>query len=183
VSCRENAILKGHFKTSDRVADYPLRSEGVGRHGGLQTGFEMTCKEAIDVALHTLFLSYRGGAAFRHLPFELTKEQCIRLFLSACTYCGVEPKTGKKQSECRLSGIDRQDSAIGYTVANCVPCCTDCNYAKRKRSVGEFLEWAQRLARHQGRAQGACAGGDEASARHWHAGTPRSQRPALPSRQ
>lgn len=39
------------------------------------------------------------------------------------------------------NGIDRVDSSKGYTLDNCVPCCSKCNYAKHEMSVEEFKEY------------------------------------------
>lgn len=52
----------------------------------------------------------------------------------ACTYCGNElPEAG--------SGLDRKDCSIGYTMDNCVPCCTTCNRIKGDNiSYSEMFE-------------------------------------------
>ena len=39
------------------------------------------------------------------------------------------------------NGLDRVDNEKGYTIDNVVPCCKHCNYAKRNRSVEEFIDW------------------------------------------
>ena len=38
----------------------------------------------------------------------------------------------------KFNGIDRIDSNIGYTVNNCVPCCTICNHMKNDLTTDEF---------------------------------------------
>jgi len=50
-----------------------------------------------------------------------------------------------------INGIDRVDSSrdIGYTIGNCVPCCTDCNIAKLDRTVKEFLDHVERIHSYQ----------------------------------
>mgnify|MGYP001559832597 CR=1 len=45
-------------------------------------------------------------------------------------------------------GLDRLDNSIGYTVANVVPCCTDCNYTRGHTwSHQEYLELAPMVRR------------------------------------
>jgi hypothetical protein len=40
-----------------------------------------------------------------------------------------------------MSGIDRRDNELGYTVTNSVPCCPACNVAKAKMNEAEFRAW------------------------------------------
>jgi 5-methylcytosine-specific restriction endonuclease McrA len=46
------------------------------------------------------------------------------------------------------NGLDRIDSNLGYSVANCVPCCTKCNYAKGNMTLLEFKEWLSKAYNH-----------------------------------
>lgn len=48
----------------------------------------------------------------------------------------------------RYNGIDRKNSNVGYTAANCVPACRRCNLAKREDSVSEFVGWIERAYAH-----------------------------------
>lgn len=108
--------------------------------------------------------SYRCSALARGLKFDLTYDQCECLFKQPCIYCGLEPQekpaTHKnKEGDGRdiaffCGGIDRAGSSKGYTLDNSVPCCTFCNYAKRDKSVEEFLEWAKRIHIHQSKGGG-----------------------------
>ncbi len=104
--------------------------------------------------VNALYANYRQAAKNRQLSFELTKEEARHLFEQPCHYCGAPPALRYNNPNLHGSyawnGIDRVDSAIGYTVANCVPCCSICNFAKRDMAVTDFLDWVQRLARHQG---------------------------------
>ena len=47
--------------------------------------------------------------------------------------------------------LDRVDSSLGYTAANCDPCCSDCNYAKREMSRASFLNLIAKIHAHQSR--------------------------------
>jgi hypothetical protein len=67
-------------------------------------------------------------AAERRIPFKLTLEGFSDLVKDPCRYCGAAlSATG--------SGLDRKDSYLGYTLDNCVPCCTVCNRIRGKDSI------------------------------------------------
>jgi len=51
----------------------------------------------------------------------------------------------KNKLEWAHNGIDRIDSSKGYTIDNCVSCCTECNYAKHEMSVDEYKSFIQRV--------------------------------------
>lgn len=42
-------------------------------------------------------------------------------------------------------GVDRLDSAKGYTHDNCVSCCSCCNRMKLKQSKTEFISRCKRI--------------------------------------
>ncbi len=88
----------------------------------------------------------------RGLVFELTPEECYDLSQRSCRYCGAKPSNEFRDVYGGLlyySGLDRIDSNLGYVTGNVVPCCKDCNFAKGRKSVSEFLDWVRRVARHQ----------------------------------
>jgi uncharacterized Fe-S cluster-containing MiaB family protein len=80
------------------------------------------------------------------------------LIHQSCFYCGTAPtqrqirygrKDKKKLSDVAINGIDRIDSTIGYTISNCVPCCTICNYMKQSFSQDVFLKQINKIYNHQ----------------------------------
>ena len=83
--------------------------------------------------------------------FDLSKDQFRKITSSDCYYCGRGPTeiSSKAHQQCngayKANGIDRIDNAKGYTIDNCVPCCTPCNIAKATRTSKEFKEWSVRL--------------------------------------
>ena len=74
----------------------------------------------------TRFLSYKNNARARHVPFDLSIDQCEVLFHGACHQCGitVEEKCGK------LNGIDRMNNNDGYILSNVASYCWTCNKKK-----------------------------------------------------
>lgn len=100
-------------------------------------------------ASNHLYGNYLRGAKNRGIEFGISKEDFLALAVLPCKYCGAPPSqvhaTKGLNGSFTYSGVDRVDSSKGYTVDNCVPCCKDCNYAKRLMTVPEFLNWARRI--------------------------------------
>lgn len=84
--------------------------------------------------------------------WNLSLSEFKKLIHSDCFYCGTSPssqnmwnnklnrrKTGKEIT-IYLNGIDRIDSSKGYTIDNCVSCCTSCNTMKSDLSQKVFFE-------------------------------------------
>jgi hypothetical protein len=83
--------------------------------------------------IQTHYYTYQYSANTKNLVFELTYETFIELVSTACHYCGTV------QHERGFNGIDRLDSAHGYTATNCVSCCQMCNYVKGSLSADVFV--------------------------------------------
>ncbi len=93
----------------------------------------------------SLRMSYRGyfvNALKRDLDFEISMDDFRKLSQQKCNYCGDAPNsTRKTQGDfIIINGIDRIDNKFGYTLNNCVPCCSFCNYAKRNFSKEMFYD-------------------------------------------
>ena len=82
---------------------------------------------------------YADSAKLRNLSFELTFDQFMVFWQKPCSYCGGEIAT---------IGLDRTDNAVGYTIANVVPCCWTCNKAKLKRSKSEYIAHCRQIIKH-----------------------------------
>jgi len=92
---------------------------------------------------------YKNSSKKRELPFELTKQEFLRLVDKSCFYCGCEPSrvgfNSVKTISFLYNGVDRIDNKKGYTVENCVPCCTHCNKAKLDMTIEEFKNWVRKV--------------------------------------
>lgn len=90
--------------------------------------------------------SYVQGAKKRSLEFALTKDEFYALSQKNCNYCGLEPKQIRsprlktKTANYIFNGIDRVDSAKGYIIENCVPCCKVCNRMKVDTPLGMWID-------------------------------------------
>lgn len=104
-------------------------------------------------AILRMYISYQSNAKSRDLAFDLTVEDFYEIARGNCFYCGFPPIERKPpkswQPSVMLSGIDRVDNSLGYTVANCVPCCRQCNWAKKDMSSQDFIDWCSRVAHCQ----------------------------------
>lgn len=112
----------------------------------------------LEKSLNAIMSSYKGGAKSKNLEFRLTKSEFKTLIEQNCHYCGLEPRlvdwtrfsAVRKYKPADIqdiyaNGIDRKDNTAGYTVKNTVPCCSDCNYAKRGKSYEDFLSYLSRI--------------------------------------
>jgi hypothetical protein len=92
---------------------------------------------------------YKRGASKRHLSWELTDQQFDDLTSRLCFFCDSPPKTIRKTRRCNgvfvYNGIDRLNNLLGYTIANCVPCCKICNRAKSNLSFEDFMQWIRAI--------------------------------------
>ena len=103
-------------------------------------------------ARNNLYKQYKSASKKRGYKFTLTKEIFFALVKKDCYYCGVEPRqirrleTGDRFT---YNGLDRVRNAEGYEENNVVPCCKQCNYAKRTLTQAEFYAWIDRLVKHR----------------------------------
>lgn len=104
--------------------------------------------------INHLILQYKRHARNRGIPYRLSRDEFDALVRMPCHYCGVVGGNLKKTKNCREgfrhNGIDRVDSSRPYESGNVVPCCGLCNRAKRDMTREQFVEWAIRVAKHQG---------------------------------
>jgi len=103
--------------------------------------------------INQVYSNYRKTANARQLEFEISIQQFIKITAKNCHYCGL-PVSNIKINKCgngdfSYNGMDRIDNTKGYTVDNVVPCCRQCNFAKRDQTVDEFNTWLKKLIKHQ----------------------------------
>ena len=106
-----------------------------------------------NAGFNKVYRNYTNRCTSYNIQFTLSVDEFYDLTQQKCHYCGIEPfKVSKAWSghvkPFVYNGIDRVDSSIGYTVENCVACCTKCNYAKGDMSASEFKEWLLRAYKH-----------------------------------
>lgn len=98
------------------------------------------------------FCNYKDRARRKGLEFSLSVEYFIKTTSSPCYYCGsidIVHHFSRKKDLFEINGIDRINSSEGYTEKNTVPCCKFCNYAKKDKSLDDFMSWVNRLIKFQ----------------------------------
>ncbi len=100
-------------------------------------------------AAQRIYATYKRSARLRNLEWNLTKEDFYRLIISPCHYTGLPPNKAlaTESGIFYWNGIDRKDNQRGYTIDNCVPCCSFANFAKRDKSYEDFILWLDQLAK------------------------------------
>jgi len=106
-----------------------------------------------------IYSAYKSRARKSKTEFAIPQELFLSLIQLNCHYCGLPPSRTLSQKKdnkdpayflFRWNGLDRVDNTRGYLLDNVVPCCADCNLAKKAVSAKYFLDWAQRLCCYQG---------------------------------
>lgn len=103
-----------------------------------------------------LYRTYKKNAEIRNLNFDISFDEFNDLTSKNCVYCGSEPVVSNSERykkskqfttdpDAKFNGIDRVDSSQGYTIDNCVPCCTKCNSMKLDYSKQEFLKHIEKI--------------------------------------
>jgi hypothetical protein len=104
-----------------------------------------------QAAYNIIFKGYRTGAKIRGLSFSLSNDEMKLFFSQNCFYCNAFPRNAVikkdkfKSYKLTYNGIDRINSNLGYSIDNCVPCCSQCNWSKSNLSLSDFNEWIGRL--------------------------------------
>lgn len=117
-------------------------------------GYQSNGKHQMGLRAH-LYREYRGNARKRGILFELDFNSFDSLITSNCSYCGEKPTNStrasrrihKGQPPLYYNGVDRINSNLGYSVNNCVPCCSKCNLMKNVFSTEEFISHIHKIYR------------------------------------
>lgn len=108
------------------------------------------------------FQGYKNGAKTRNLSWELSLEEFINVASQSCSFCGQaardwecvsnspsirkdSPNVDPKDYTIKISGVDRLDNNLGYTLENSVPCCMYCNRAKSDMTFDQFKAHVERI--------------------------------------
>lgn len=79
------------------------------------------------------------SAKNRNLECELTLEQFLKfVIIDKCHYC-YSPIQWKPKGDFSGYHIDRKNNSIGYSMDNCVVCCSRCNWSKNH--LYSYEEW------------------------------------------
>lgn len=109
-----------------------------------------------EANFRALYRTYKRSALKRKHTFDLTPARFREITQSHCYVCGKPPTRGyiheyKKQFYATpyvCNGVDRFDNSFGYVEDNVVACCGNCNMAKGKLSIEEFLLHVYDIYKH-----------------------------------
>lgn len=101
------------------------------------------------------YYQYKQGAASRGYSFNIDEKLFHELTQKCCYYCGRDSQntakvpsrdtSNKRSAPCAYTGLDRVDNTQGYEPDNVVPCCADCNRAKRCMPQEDFLSLIEQI--------------------------------------
>ena len=142
VTARRDSLVSG-----DKKSCGCLKSEATARTGRNNKG-----RGLVTTLIKRVLYNYKHSARAKNVPFLLEYTDFLRLLEQNCYYCGMCPTNKSynytKDTAFIYNGIDRKDNTQGYTLENCVPCCSICNKAKRDMPYNEFINWIERLTQH-----------------------------------
>lgn len=98
--------------------------------------FKCSNKNSLYNIYESILNEYKYSAKNRNLSFELTGQEFEKLINLDCFYCGCPPSKVKILKNPDIlpyfhNGIDRMNNKLGYTLENCVSCCSICNKGKK----------------------------------------------------
>lgn len=107
---------------------------------------------------YSVFSNYKFSANKRGYVFEIDYNYFKKLISDKCFYCGsinsnkISEKGRSKYNNDKYilyyNGIDRMDNSLGYTIENCVSCCSICNMAKKSMPFDKFIYWINTLIKN-----------------------------------
>ena len=107
------------------------------------------------------FKEYIYSAEKRKKEWNLSFDDFVNISTQKCFYCGAEPEIQyRQQTGCnemlgdKFNGIDRINSDLGYSIDNCVPCCSICNMMKTNYTKEYFLNHIKKIYNYSITKQG-----------------------------
>lgn len=146
--CGSETVVRGTHLRQKRIASCGCLQDEARRNPEIR--YKLPKGEA---SLNNLLLNYKNKANKKSLVWDIDREQFRLLTQQLCHYCGTKPKQvhppgGRYNGPWIYNGLDRIDNKSGYTLENVVPCCSQCNWGKRDKTVENFLSWVERIHRH-----------------------------------
>jgi hypothetical protein len=110
---------------------------------------------SLEAPINVYFSNYKRNANIGGLEWNLSNEDFNNIITKPCIYCGSLPKELQSLEKyhfvterVKVNGVDRVNNELGYTLNNCVPCCTMCNKMKLIYSETEFLEHISQIFKY-----------------------------------
>lgn len=147
---RASEASLGYIKTCGKCEYHLALLQGAGSRGGQRYSQLTSTNKGLRLQEHR----YIKSAATRKIPWNLTPQQFNEIVKQNCTYCQAPPREYKQRDKkgrgrvriAVMNGIDRVDSSKGYTLDNCIPCCTTCNRMKLDLPIVDFIKQCTRIS-------------------------------------
>lgn len=147
---RASEASLGYVKTCGKCSYHLALVQGAGAKGG----HKFSQNHGKNRGLREQERRYIYSAMKRSIPWHLTPREFEQIVKQPCTYCQAEPreykarlKKGKgRQVSALMNGIDRIDSSKGYTLDNCIACCTMCNRMKLDLPIADFIKQCTKIS-------------------------------------
>lgn len=91
--------------------------------------------------LKSQYLRYKERAVKKNIDFNIDLDDFVSYVKEPCVYCGFNGG---------ILGLDRIESALGYTTDNVVPCCKVCNYMKFDHTLENWFSYMHQVLEYQG---------------------------------
>ena len=112
-------------------------------------------EKCVAIAINDFMRKYQRSAKNKKREFCLTRSDFIKITSSNCVFCDSPPSNKYKYKNSKFigvyfyNGIDRIDSAKGYSLDNVIPCCETCNRMKLDINILDFIKKIYEIRTHQ----------------------------------
>lgn len=135
-SCKSSNLKYGNTLKNIKIGCFPCYSKSLRRTDNRP-------------AFSKYYSSLKANAKSRNIDVNISLNDFIKIVSNDCYWCGLppQPKSGFKewQDVAWISGVDRKDNNLGYTIKNSVACCYDCNRAKSDLPLDLWKYWIVRI--------------------------------------
>jgi hypothetical protein len=135
--CKTCNMMKGSYTAQTFIDACATIDHHVNQQKDMHGYAETSCTSDVrftnviaNTGKNETFAHIKKQSSYKNTEFSISEEFHNSIRASSCCYCG---RNGP-------SGIDRVDPLIGYVEANIVPCCTSCNFMKRRMQLDVFLK-------------------------------------------
>ncbi len=152
---------------SAKHVNYAKNRFGLRTRNKLPNSTTISCKTRWKTAkghsgLVAAYSQIRYASKKRKLEFNLTIDEFKRLSVQDCHFCGRKPHQYKYPHSSNVSeawmkhglfiknGLDRINNNLGYSVSNCFPACSTCNFMRGSLSVAQFKRHIKKLIKNWG---------------------------------
>lgn len=153
----EGLSTKSNLKAARKIntfSCYSCRGIDVGQRN---TTASLKYEDPLDAQCSIVYSNYKSKCKMKGWLFTISFNIFKETIIQNCHYCGDPPKQYRLDrakvrqgiSPVFINGIDRIDSTNGYTIDNILPCCQNCNLAKRSLSYKEFLHLITKIYEHK----------------------------------